>query len=104
MMSSAVVFVGLVLGSLLIAALYAASLSRHKKSGTGQLKLMHAVALVETTLQPEGSVLVAGELWRARSSAGLTVEHGERVRIVGASGHLLEVEPAPVTVPSIKEA
>lgn len=55
--------------------------------------MVGAAAVVETTLEPEGAVLVRGELWRARSRSGATVQRGGRVRIVGASGHLLEVEP-----------
>jgi membrane-bound serine protease (ClpP class) len=92
-MNAAVVLMGLVLGALMIAAAWVALLSRHKKAGAGQLRLMDSVAVVETSLEPEGSVLVRGELWRARVRAGLRVERGERVRVVGAGGHLLEVEP-----------
>ncbi|HEY6188640.1 MAG TPA: NfeD family protein [Pyrinomonadaceae bacterium] len=102
-MSTAAAFMSLIFGSLLVAALYVVLLSRHKKAATGQLTLMNSLALVETALQPEGSVLVQGELWRARARAGLTVERGARVLVVGTSGHLLEVEPAPLGVPSLTE-
>ena len=77
----------------LVLALIVIALSRHKKSGVGELNLLGAVALVQTSLAPEGSVLVRGELWRARSRTGAMVECGRAVRIVGASQHLLEVEP-----------
>jgi membrane-bound serine protease (ClpP class) len=70
-----------------------AALSRHKKAGTGELNLVGSVAFVETNLEPEGSVLVRGELWRARVRSGATVKSGRDVRVVGASGYLLEVEP-----------
>ena len=70
-----------------------AALSRHKKAGTGELNLVGAVAFAETNLEPEGSVLVRGELWRARSRSGETVKSGCDVRVVGARGYLLEVEP-----------
>ncbi len=86
----AVTLVGGVLLALLALIL---ALSRYKKSATGELVLVGAAAVVETTLEPEGAVLVRGELWRARSRSGATVQRGGRVRIVGASGHLLEVEP-----------
>ncbi len=48
-------------------ALIVVAMSRHKKGGVGELNLLGAVALVQTSLAPEGSVMVRGELWRARS-------------------------------------
>jgi membrane-bound serine protease (ClpP class) len=93
-MSSSFVVAALIAGALLIAAaVYIILLSRHHKAATGEFELIGAQASVETTLEPEGAVLVRGELWRARSRAGTTVGRGCRVRIVGASAHLLEVEP-----------
>jgi membrane-bound serine protease (ClpP class) len=93
MMSLSVAFASLILAGLLIAIVWLAALSRHKKASTGRLNLLDAVGMVETTLQPEGSVLIRGELWRARSRLGECLERGRSVRVVGASGHLLEVEP-----------
>ena len=93
MMSLTVVFTSLFLAGLLIAIIWIAALSRHKKAATERLDLLAAVAVVETTLKPEGSVLIRGELWRARSRSGDRLERGETVRVVGARGHLLEVEP-----------
>ena len=89
----------LILVGLIGAALAVVALSRHHKGATGQLNLPGALAIVETTLQPEGSVLVRGELWRATSRTGATIERSRSVRIVGASGHLLEVEPTDVALP-----
>jgi membrane protein implicated in regulation of membrane protease activity len=37
--------------------------------------------------------MVGGELWPARTRDGRTGALGARVRVVGASGHLLLVEP-----------
>ena len=87
-----IIFAVTLVGSLALLALIIA-LSRHKKSATGELGLMGVAAIGETTLEPEGAVLVRGELWRARSRSGASVQRGGRVRVVGASGHLLEVEP-----------
>jgi membrane-bound serine protease (ClpP class) len=84
---AAVFIVGLVLALIVVA------MSRHKKSGMGDFDLLGSVALVQTNLAPEGSVMVRGELWRARSRTGALVEQGQEVRIVGASQYLLEVEP-----------
>ncbi len=89
----------LILVGLTGAALTVAALSRHKKAATRQLFLPGAIAIVETTLKPEGSVLVRGELWRATSRTSATIERGQRVRIVSTSGHLLEVEPRDVALP-----
>ena len=84
----------IVLVSGLIVVLAIAAASRHKKAAAGELNLIGAIASVETTLEPEGSVLIQGELWLARcSGAGTCIERGRTVRVVGASGHLLEVEP-----------
>jgi|SRR3712207_3578167 len=72
-----------------------AAASRHKKRSTGALSLIGRTARVETELRPEGSVIVDGELWRARlsGSALYALQRGSRARVVGASGYLLEVEP-----------
>jgi membrane-bound ClpP family serine protease len=72
-----------------------AAASRHKKRSAGALRLIGRYARVETDLRPEGAVIVDGELWRARLS-GVVEEallRGSRVRVIGASGYLLEVEP-----------
>jgi membrane-bound serine protease (ClpP class) len=90
------VFVALALsvGLLLIAAaIYVIVLSRHHKAATGEIELVGARGAVETALAPEGAVLVRGELWRARTRAGIIVKRGQQVRVVGAGAHLLEVEP-----------
>ncbi|HYG81734.1 MAG TPA: NfeD family protein [Pyrinomonadaceae bacterium] len=76
--------------------LFVFALWRHKRAGSGDLDLMGASASVETTLGPEGSVLVRGELWPARSSTGASLERGRAVRVVGASRHLLMVAPLRV--------
>ncbi len=92
-MSTPFVVAAASVGVLLIAAaICVILLSRHHKAAAGELELIGALASVETRLEPEGAVLVRGELWRARTRAGQVVEHGSRVRIVGASAHLLEVE------------
>lgn len=83
----------LILAVLIGAGAVIAALWKHKKGATVALNLPGAMAIVETTLKPEGAVLVRGELWRATSRTGATIECGESVRVVGASGHLLEVEP-----------
>lgn len=77
---------------LLLLALYLASLSRHQKSARGDLQLTGRQALVEKQLQPEGTILVRGEIWQARSRTGEVLATDSVVRIVGAQDHLLIVD------------
>lgn len=78
--------------ALILVLLFVAALSRRKKAGAGELKLVGQVARVEIALEPEGAVLVGGELWRARARTGVSVTCGTTVTIAGARGHLLIVE------------
>ena len=73
---------------------YVALLSRHRKSSSKPLRLVGRVASIERPLNPEGFVMVDGELWRARLRGGESVARGPgRVRVTGARGCVLEVEP-----------
>ena len=73
---------------------YVALLSRHKKTSSRPLRLVGRAASVERPLSPEGFVMVDGELWRARVRGDSTVVRAKvRVRVVGARGCVLEVEP-----------
>ena len=65
----------------------------HRKGATRDFDLMNRVGLVETTLDPEGSVLIGGEVWRALSETEERLERGLRVRVCGARKHLLIVTP-----------
>ena len=75
------------------AAAIVAALSEHKKSRAGDMELIGLRAVVETQLDPEGTVLVRGELWRASSNNGSVVDPKHKVHIIGARDHLLVVEP-----------
>jgi membrane-bound ClpP family serine protease len=89
---SSVSLILLVLGAIfIVACLIVAAMSRHQKSASRPLRLEGQVGVVLEALEPEGAVLVDGELWRARSLNGDRIVQG-RVRIVGARGHWLEVE------------
>ena len=55
-----------------LAAGMLAAVSRHKKSGTGDVRLVGSTGLVDTKLDPHGTVLIQGELWRACSKANGT--------------------------------
>ena len=62
---------------------------------TGREELVGQVGRVRTALDPEGYVLVHGELWRARSDDG-PIAAGEPVVVTGLEdGLVLDVRPAP---------
>ncbi|MCA1557389.1 MAG: hypothetical protein LC731_02485 [Acidobacteria bacterium] len=98
-MSTPIVTAVILMSVLFIALLgLIVSMSRHKKKSTGALHVIGSLARVEMELRPEGSVIVGGELWRARlSNESGTLERGSHARVVGANGHLLEVERAVTT-------
>jgi membrane-bound ClpP family serine protease len=75
------------LATVLVVALY-----RHKKASAGEIKLIGEIALVDIKLDPEGAVIVGGELWRARSHDGAVIAVHARVRVVGFEHHLALVE------------
>lgn len=93
---SALIIIVLLLSSCLSALLiFITLLSRHRKAGAGRLDPFGMSACVETRLEPEGAIILNGELWRARVKDSATlIEPGRTVRIVGVSGHLFVVEPA----------
>lgn len=67
------------------------ALYRHKNSAVGELKLIGESCQVTTSLTPEGSVMIRGELWRAQSADGTFINAPTEVRIVAAHNHLLIV-------------
>jgi membrane-bound serine protease (ClpP class) len=58
--------------------------------------LIGEVGTVIVDLAPAGQVEIAGELWRAELTAGLTgpLPRGRRVRVVGRDGLTLNVQPS----------
>ena len=80
---------------LLFILLVAALSWRKRRASLAGLRLVGRVASVERELNPEGHVLIDGDLWPARARTPARVERGSmNVRVVGARGHFLEVEPA----------
>ena len=70
------------------------ALYRHKKASSGSVHVVGEIGEVASGLVPEGTVLVHGELWLARSGNGSTLNAGTRVRVVGVEGHLIVVDPS----------
>ena len=67
---SSLAFILLLLGAgFVIACAVLAAMSRHQKSAGRPLRLEGRVGVVLEALGPEGTVLVDGELWRARAGS-----------------------------------
>ena len=60
------------------------------KPRTGTRGLVDEIGVVKKDIEPEGKVLVHGELWHARSANPLAT--GTKVRVVGVDSLMLEVE------------
>ena len=82
----------LAVGACFTLLIFVAAISRHKKSATDEIQLVGSQAQVDSPLGPEGTVLVRGELWRARSADGTNIASHTMVQVVGLSGHLLLVQ------------
>jgi membrane-bound ClpP family serine protease len=87
-----ILLIGVLGGVAALATLVVIALYIHKKAGAGDIRLVGEVAQVETKLDPEGTVIVGGELWRARSNNGVHISARAKVRVVGFEGHLALVE------------
>lgn len=71
--------------------------ARRLKSRLGPLALVGSRASAMEPLNPEGHVLVEGEIWRAVSTQ--PVSAGTPLRVVGLEQYLLHVEPTQSTTP-----
>jgi membrane-bound serine protease (ClpP class) len=60
---------------------------------TSEERLVGAAGVAQSTLDPHGTVRVAGQLWSAHA-AGAYVSEGERVRVLARRGLTLDVESA----------
>ena len=84
------IVVAIALGLMLIGLV--AALSLRKRLANPDLRLIGESCRVETTLTPEGTVIIRGELWPARSTDGVITSQ-RRVRVVGVNNLALLVEP-----------
>jgi membrane-bound serine protease (ClpP class) len=66
--------------------------SRRQKAQGNEYPLVGSTAFVKHQLVPEGTVLVHGELWSARSLHGQWLPSETSVTVVGLRGHMLLVE------------
>ncbi len=81
----------LVVGGFFVAIAFLVMRAQVARPATGTSGMVGKIALVKTPLTPRGKVAVHGELWNAVAS--VPVEAGASVRVVKATGLLLEVEP-----------
>jgi membrane-bound serine protease (ClpP class) len=81
---------GLTFGAITFIVARMAWRARHNKVKTGMQALLGEVAEVQTPLEPEGQVLVRGELWAARCPQG--ARKGDSVVVRGYHDLTLEVE------------
>ena len=84
--------IGVLTGVAALATLVVVALYLHKRASAGDIKLIGELARVDTKLEPEGTVIVCGELWQARSKDGGHIPTRARVRVVGFEDHLVLVE------------
>jgi membrane-bound ClpP family serine protease len=90
MTSTAAIILGL---CLMLAIVMLVAVSRHKKSATLQISLVGSIGIVDKDLEPNGTVLIQGELWRASSSDGIGLATGSKIEVTGTRDHLLLVKP-----------
>jgi membrane-bound serine protease (ClpP class) len=74
--------------------LYLAAKSQRHRAVSGVEGLIGAEGTVKSDLDPEGSVLIHGEIWNAESD--VKVEAGEKVIVDSVEGLKLKVKPASV--------
>lgn len=68
--------------------------SRFSTQTIGRDHLIGQVGVAESAIAPEGTVLLDGAAWRARSTRGSGIEPGDDVEVKAVDGIVLEVDPA----------
>lgn len=76
----------------LIALAIVIALYRHKRKSSGEVRLIGELCQLNTNLSPDGTVIVQGELWPARSIDGTFIAPPDLARVVGTQDHLLLVK------------
>jgi len=90
------IVLGVVVVCLAVVSIIAVARSHGRKPVAGRETLLGQTAVVQTTLDPEGMVLVEGELWRARARK-TRIEVGSHVTVVAIDGLTLRVKEKEVT-------
>ncbi len=82
---------GIVLACLLVVSVVAVVRSQRRAASTGRETMVGRSAVVQTTLDPDGTVLMDGELWHATVREG-SVQPGARVTVAAVEGLTLMVK------------
>lgn len=90
------VALGIVLIVLLLVSVIAVVRSQRRPPVAGREAIVGGTAVAQSALDPTGSVLFEGELWRARSPKS-RIEAGEEVAITAVRGLTLTVKKKEVT-------
>ena len=87
--------VGAVVGAVILGLWLLIANDRRKRRPppTTNERIGGKTGIVRTRLDPDGTVMVASELWSARSASGLAIPEGTEVLVVGVEGLCALVEP-----------
>ncbi|MBV8160952.1 MAG: hypothetical protein JO265_08520, partial [Acidimicrobiia bacterium] len=83
----------------MLAAMPSVVRARFSTPTIGREAMVGEVGAATAALDPEGMVRVREALWRGRTNRATPIAAGERVRVVGVEGLVLQVEPAPPDEP-----
>jgi membrane-bound ClpP family serine protease len=86
------IFITLGGGAIIVIGSLVVVLSIRKRFVNVNLNLIGKSGRVETSLTPEGTVILGGELWPAQSTNGAVIPAHSLVRIVGVRDLFLLVE------------
>ena len=87
-----ILFLSMLVTSSLAAVTMIAYHSHRQKAKGNECPLVGSKAFIKQQLDPEGTVLVHGELWNACSLHGQWLASETSVTVVGLRGHVLLVE------------
>jgi membrane-bound serine protease (ClpP class) len=85
--------VTLPLAAVIIVLMRFALAAQRRKAVTGEAGMIDALGVAQTDLDPEGKVMIRGEIWDARAQGKIL--KGTRVRVRGLDGFILLVETKP---------
>jgi len=79
-------------GIFMVIAMRAILRIRRRKASQGASEFDGRMARVVETLNPEGQVMIAGEIWRAVSLDGCAIETGQIVQVIDRQGLVVRVQ------------